>query len=53
MCAVPVSVLVRLVEGVGRRRGMGRKGMGCHQLWDGCVIGRIVGIRVVGFYRCR
>ena len=53
MCVVPVSVLVRLVEGVGRRRGMGRKGMGCRQLWGGCVVERIVDVRVVGFCRCR
>ena len=53
MCVVPVSVLVRLVEGVARLRGMGRTGMGCRQLSGGCVVGRIVGVRVVGFCRCR
>ena len=53
MCVVPVSVLVRLMEGVGRLRGKGRKGMGCRQLWGGCVVERIVGVRVVGFCRCR
>ena len=53
MCVVPVSVLVRLVEGVGRLHGKGRTGMGCRQLWDGCVVGRIVGVRVVRFCRCR
>ena len=53
MCVVPVSVLVRLVGDAGRLRGKGRTGMGCHQLWGGCVVGRIVGVRVVGFCRCR
>ena len=53
MCVVPVSVLVHLVEGVGRLRGKGRTGMGCSQLWGGCVLGRIVGVRVVRFCRCR
>ena len=53
MCVVPVSVLVRLMEGVARLRGKGRTGMGCSQLWGGCVIERIVGVRVVGFCRCR
>ena len=53
MCVVPVSVLVRLVGDVGRLRGMGRTSMGCSQLWGGCVVGRIVGVRVVGFCRCR
>ena len=53
MCVVPVSVLVRLVEGVGRLHGMGRKGMGYSQLWGGCVVGRIDGVRVVGFCHCR
>ena len=52
MCAVPVSGLVRLVGDGGRLRGMGRTGMGCRQLWGGCVVGRIVGVRVVGFSRC-
>ena len=53
MCVVPVSVLVRLVEGVGRLHEMGTKDMGCRQLWGGCVVERIVGARVVGFCRCR
>ena len=53
MCVVPVSVLVRLVGDVGRLREMGWTGMGCRQLWGGCVVGRIVGVRVVGFCRCR
>ena len=53
MCVVPVSVLVRLVGDAGRLRGKGRKGMGCRQLWGVCVVGRIVGVRVVGFCRCR
>ena len=53
MCVVPISVLVRLMEGVGRLRGMGRTGMVSRQLWGGCVVGRIVGVRVVGFSRCR
>ena len=53
MCAVPVSVLVRLVGDVGRLHGKGRKGMECRQLWGGCVVGRIVDVRVVGFCRCR
>ena len=53
MCVVRVSVLVRLVGDVGRLRGMGRTGMGCRQLWGVCVVERIVGVRVVGFSRCR
>ena len=53
MCVVPVSGLVRLVEGVARLRGKGRTGMGCRQLWGGCVVGRIVGVRVVEFSHCR
>ena len=53
MCVVPVSVLVLLVGDVGRLRGKGRTGMGCRQLWGGCVVERIVGVRVVGFCRCR
>ena len=53
MCVVPISVLVRLVGDVGRLHGKGRKGMGCRQLWGGCVVGRIVGVRVVGFCHCR
>lgn len=53
MCVVPVSVLVRLVVDVDRLRGKGRTGMGCRQLWGGCVIGRIVGVRVVEFCHCR
>ena len=53
MCVVPVSVLVRLVEDVGHLHGKGRKEMGCRQLWGGCVVGRIVGVRVVGFCHCR
>ena len=52
MCVVPVSVLVLLVGDVGRLHGKGTKGMECHQLWDGCVVERIVGVRVVGFCRC-
>ena len=53
MCVVPVSVLVRLVGDGGRLREMGRTGMGCRQLWGVCVVGGIVGVRVVGFSRCR
>ena len=53
MCVVPVSVLVRLVGDGGRLHGKGRTGMGCSQLWGGCVVERIVGVRVVGFCRCR
>ena len=52
MCVVPVSVLVRLVGDVGRLHGKGRTGMGCPQLWGGCVVGRIVGVRVVEFCHC-
>ena len=53
MCVVPVSVLVRLVVDVDRLHGKGRKGMGYSQLWGGCVVGRIVGARVVGSCHCR
>ena len=53
MCVVPVSVLVHLRGDVARLHGKGRTGMGCRQLWGGCVVERIVGVRVVWFCRCR